>query len=120
MSARLTGFSPLTRKQILDRSGGICEIRGTAEAEQIHHRRPRGMGSTRRPETNQAANALHACKDCHFDAEINRANAKKLGWLVPQHRNPTEVPVLRRGLWVQLFDDGDYIAIPEPAGGKVA
>jgi 5-methylcytosine-specific restriction protein A len=117
---RLTGFSPIVRKQIQDRSEGLCELCGCFEAVQMHHRRARGMGSTRRPETNQAGNALHICADDHYWVENNRSLSLQRGWLVSQHRTPAEVPVLRRGVWVLLDNHGDYIEIPEPAGGKVA
>lgn len=30
------------------------------------------------------------------------------GWLVRQGREPFLVPVLRRGEWVRLYDDGSF------------
>lgn len=128
MPMRLTGFSPLVRKQIQDRADGLCERCGhwTGVSGQAHHRRPRGAGGTRNPESNQAANALWLCSSlnggqgCHEWVESNRKEALKAGWIIPQSRNPEIVPVLRRGMWVMLLNDGDYIAIPEPATGGVA
>lgn len=117
---RLTGFTPLVRLKIQERSGGLCERCGKNPVEQHHHRRPRGSGGSRRPETNKAANALGLCMYCHADIEDHRSQALKYGWLVPQHRIPSEVPVLRRGLWAMLDDHGDYVSIPEPATGGVA
>jgi 5-methylcytosine-specific restriction protein A len=115
------GFSPLVRYQIAERSNEFCERCGRMALDgQAHHRRPRGMGSTRRTETNQAANALWLCRLCHEWVESNRTEALKFGWLIPQLRIPAEVPVLRRGLWCLLDNRGDYVAIPEPAGGRVA
>lgn len=120
MPMRLTGFSPLVRHQVNERSGGICERCGNNRATQHHHRRGRGMGSTRRPETNLPANALALCAPCHSVTESNRTEALKFGYAVPQHRIPQDVPVFRRGMWVMLLNDGDFIAIPEPATGGVA
>jgi 5-methylcytosine-specific restriction protein A len=127
---RLTGFSPLVRYQIEERSNTFCErCGGLAMNGQAHHRRPRGMGSSRNPETNQAGNALWLCTTwdtraggdgCHERTEANRAEALQYGWLVSQHRTPVDVPVLRRGIWVLLDNQGGYTTIPEPAGGKVA
>jgi 5-methylcytosine-specific restriction protein A len=127
---RLTGFSPLVRYQIEERSNTFCERCGCLALNgQAHHRRPRGMGGSRNPETNQAANALWLCtagdapiggNACHEHVESNRAEALKYGWIVAQHRTPAEAPVLRRGFWVLLDNKGDYFPIPEPAGGRVA
>jgi 5-methylcytosine-specific restriction protein A len=118
---RLLGFSPLVRYQIAERSNEWCErCGGIALDGQAHHRRPRAMGGSRNPETNQSANALWLCQPCHEHVESNRAEALKFGHLVPQSRIPAEVPVLRRGFWVLLDNRGDYLPIPEPAGGKVA
>jgi len=63
---RLTGFSPLVRSLIYERSAGRCEICDEwASDAQLHHRRARGMGSTRRPDTNLPSNALLLCAACH-------------------------------------------------------
>lgn len=126
MPQRLTGFSPIVRRQIFDRSGGNCERCGvlTVGNYNIHHRRPRGAGGSRREDTNQAANGLFLCAGCHLWIEVeNRTAAKQLGLLISQHRpgiTPSEVPVLRRGVWCLLDNSGDYYQIPEPAGGRVA
>lgn len=120
MSPRLTGFSPHVRYVVSERSQGICEICGMAPAVQHHHRRCRGMGSTRRPETNLPANSLHLCAEDHAFLEVNRKDALEAGWLVSQHRTPALIPVLRRGVWVLLSDLGDVQEIPEPATGSVA
>jgi 5-methylcytosine-specific restriction protein A len=127
---RRLGFSPLVRYQIDERSNSFCERCGCLALNgQAHHRRPRGMGGSRNPETNQAGNALWLCTTfdsvdggdgCHEWVESHRSEALEFGWLVPQHRTPSEVPVLRRGLWVLLSNDGSYLTIPEPAGGRVA
>lgn len=118
--SRLTGFSPLVRHTINERAQTMCEVCGVFPVQQLHHRRARGMGSTRRPETNQAANGLACCLPCHRHIEENRKESLSAGWLVSQHRQPADVPVARRGVWVLLADNGDVQPIPEPATGSVA
>jgi 5-methylcytosine-specific restriction protein A len=124
--SQLRGFPPVIRKRIKDRAGVEgdfvrCERCGVwAKNIQLHHRRPRALGGSRLPETNLPANGLAVCPMCHMWAEKDRANALERGFLVPQHRTPAEVPVFRQGEWVMLANDGTYLSIPEPAGGRVA
>lgn len=119
MSTKRTGFTKKVRDLVEERAGWWCERCGFVEWQQIHHRRPRGMGGSHRDDDNPSA-ALAVCVTCHADIETHRAEAREWGFLVPQHRNPAEVPVLRRGSWVLLDTRGDYLEIPEPAGGKAA
>lgn len=107
--SRPTGFPPIVRSLVLDRSGGRCEKCGEFQSDAaMHHRRPRGAGSTRRPETNMASNALLLCGACHRHVESYRAQAFDNGWLVRQSHLPAEVPVLRRGQLVLLDDIGGF------------
>lgn len=103
----MTGFSATIRSIIRRRSDGWCEKCGFSRAEHFHHRRPRGMGSTRRPESNQPANGLHICADCHVAVEMQRVKAHKHGWLVNQTCDPATIPVYYRGGWVLLDDLGN-------------
>lgn len=102
----MTGFPPEVRDIITHRSGGDCEICEAARAADIHHRRPRNSGGTRRPETNRASNGLALCRGCHQLVESYRNVATKLGWLVPQRFEPADCPVLYRGEWRFLTDAG--------------
>lgn len=105
--SRNTGFSPAVRQQLEQRSGGVCEICGHLAGEQAHHRRPRGMGSTKRPETNLPSNGLMLCGACHLVVETNRTESYRKGHLVQQHWLPTEVPVrYRDGQVYLLANDG--------------
>jgi 5-methylcytosine-specific restriction protein A len=99
-------FTAETRQTIEARSSSVCEICGAARAWDTHHRRPRGMGSTRRADSCSAAAGLHLCRPCHNLAESHRNLASLLGWLVPQTKDPAAQPVLRRGEWVRLLPDG--------------
>ena len=103
----MTGFSPAVRRIITERSQHFCERCGMEQGVEIHHRRARGMGSTKRPNTNLPANGLNLCRDCHSDIEAHRHNARAYGWLLRQNQEPAEVPVLYRGIWVRLDDLGN-------------
>lgn len=88
-----------------------CERCGERDSDfSVHHRRPRGMGGSRDPLTDSAANLLLLCGSgttgCHGWVEANRAAARDLGLLVRQGEDPATVPVqLLRGL-VLLTSDG--------------
>jgi 5-methylcytosine-specific restriction protein A len=103
---RHTGPSADVVELVIARSGNVCEICGNAMAEQIHHRRPRGMGGTRRESTNGAAALLHICAADHARLESHRNWAMVNGWLLQQHQDPTKVPVVLRHGTVLLTDAG--------------
>lgn len=109
----MTGFSQEVRQLINQRSDGVCEVQVRCQGRaapgwQLHHRRARGMGSSKRPETNMPANALAVCVDCHHWIEHNREIARGNGWLLKQTQMPELVPVLRRHVWSWLNNDGDW------------
>lgn len=103
----MTGFSPTVRRTIIERADRWCEVCGLYPGSEAHHRRPRGMGGTNRPETNQPSAGLWLCRGCHDEIESHRHNARANGWLVPQNQEPADVPVLYRGTWVRLDDLGN-------------
>lgn len=79
----------------------------------IHHRRARGMGGSRRPETNLPGNLLLLCgsgtSGCHGLIEKQRQYSLDLGLLVSQHQEPVQVPVLRwRTTLVFLDNEGTF------------
>ena len=102
----MTGFPALVCDTIDGRSGGVCEVCGANPATQIHHRRPRQSGGSKRDDTNVAANGLDVCHHCHNVIELNRALAYLVGWLLPQKQLPDQQRVLRRGDYVLLGNDG--------------
>lgn len=102
----MTGFSPAVRALITARSSGKCEICGLHAADEIHHRRPRGMGGSKRPDTNTASAGVHLCRDCHRLVELHRSVAFTCGWLVSQYAEPSAVLFMYRGDLVKLDDDG--------------
>lgn len=122
MSRRDTGFPVRVRNLIHDRAldfndaWAVCEVMAECQGRRAvaaHHRRPRGSGGSRRPETNRAANGLAVCDADHAWIESFREQAYRFGWLLKQHQIPSEVPVLRRGQWVLLDDDGGFTPVAQ-------
>jgi 5-methylcytosine-specific restriction enzyme A len=128
---RDTGPTPGQRALLLDRACGCCEICGRLlytfdgigwlAPHSIHHRQPRGMGGTSRPEINSPANLLLLCGDattpggCHEHVESNRARAYENGWLVRASADPAEVVVLLEGSdWYRLTGDGHRVMAADP------
>lgn len=105
----MTGFPRTVRNMVLRRADGRCERCALwTDAVQLHHRRPRGMGGSKRADTNSPANALALCRRCHADVESMRADAYELGYLVSSLLAPEMVPVFRCGQWVNLDQAGGY------------
>lgn len=100
-------FTEKGRRLIVERAKGRCELCGAhaQETAQIHHRRPRGMGGTKNPESRSVANGLYVHFRCHQRIELNRADALKNGWLVLQSGDLSQ-PVLLHYGWVVLHEDG--------------
>ena len=104
---RDTGFPPAVKTRVWERAKGRCEVCGEATSDlQYHHRRPRQMGSTKRPDTNTAANCLLLCMMDHHRVESHRAQAYDNGHLLRSTQSPEAEPVLRLGVWVLLTVDG--------------
>ena len=101
------------REIVKARAGERCERCGTNWSEfwSIHHRRPRGMGGSKRAEINSPANLILLCGSgttgCHGWIESNRAQAYEDGLLVRSGVDPRSVPVRLRAGRVWLLPDGD-------------
>lgn len=100
-------FPPVVLGIVHNRSAWVCELCGLSRAAEHHHRRPRGQGSTKRPDSSTAAACLHVCRPCHRLAEHERNLATTCGWLVSQYDSPVSVPVVYRGRRVVLDDLGN-------------
>jgi 5-methylcytosine-specific restriction protein A len=112
-----TGFPLKVRVLIIERAQGMCERCGEAKpGMQVHHRRPRGMGGSRREDTNRASNGLYLCADCHAWVESYRTEARLHGLLLTQSEYPPDRFVQRRGDVVRLTDDGKAIVLKRAGG----
>ena len=116
---RATGPSRKTRRLVIDRDGGVCRMCGRAGTN-VHHRRPRGMGGTRDPETNSPANLVLLCGSgttgCHGWIESHRAEAMAAGWLVSKWADPSTTPIKTSRGVIRLTDHGTIITIGEKDG----
>jgi 5-methylcytosine-specific restriction protein A len=111
---RQTGFPQWVRDAVDARSLGLCEVCGVRPWAEVHHRRPRAAGGSRRPSTNLPGNALALCSEDHRRAESHRNWALVHGWLVNQQQDePSLVQVQLHHGWVRLDDVGRY----EPSEG---
>lgn len=88
------------RETVLTRDGLACVRCGCSiylHGYSLHHRRPRGMGGSRRPDTDQPANLLTLCGSgttgCHGWTEREREKARDAGFLLRQNQTPSGVPV---------------------------
>lgn len=117
VNRRLTGFPPTVREIIKNRAGNRCEYCGGWDQYlQLHHRRPRQSGGSRREDTNQPSNGVALCMACHEGFEMFRTDAYESGWLLRQHQTPTEIPLtFPGGRRFLLGDDGGMYEIPGKA-----
>lgn len=104
----MTGPTPATRRLVFARSEGMCEI-CCHQGEQIHHRKPRGLGGSSDPAINLPSNLALLCHRCHGTVESRRELAYRHGWLVHREHNPAEAPFLLLAFEpVYLTDSGAY------------
>lgn len=97
--------------------GVVTGVRG--EDWSIQHRRPRGMGGDRRPETNLPGNLVlvhgNGTQGCHGVIESRRAEAQEKGFLVPKGSVlPPAFHAIEHAFhgWVYLLDDGSISSHP--------
>ena len=102
---------------VTGRSGGNCECMSsgcTLIAEHLHHRRPKGIGGTRRPESQWASNALHVCLKCHLRIHAMPNWSRDNGFLVRQSDDPSSVPV-----WWRCAKHGQKVFVLLDEGGQI-
>ncbi|HEX6970244.1 MAG TPA: HNH endonuclease signature motif containing protein [Micromonosporaceae bacterium] len=123
---RYTGPDDDTRAKVMWRDGYCIRCGETLHERRphvLHHRRPRAMGGTQRPDVNSPQNLVWLCCPCHDFIEANRAEAYMKGWLVAQSADPLGVPLLvvhvdedgvphREAKWVYLTADFGYSDAP--------
>jgi hypothetical protein len=111
--------TPKTRALVIARDNSICAWCGlyvdtTTGWYSLQHRRARGMGGSRLPDTDQPQNLVlvHGTGTtlCHGEIESKRAEAVRRGFNVQQGNDPTVVPLLVHsgpaGFWVRLDAEG--------------
>lgn len=108
-----------TRLLVLTRDGWACQVCGRNLAREVldgfgyslQHRRARGMGGSKRPDTNAPSNLLTTCgtgtTGCHGLIEANPIPAAGRGWRLGQTQTPADEPVRTHSHgWVLLDDQG--------------
>jgi hypothetical protein len=122
--AKQTGASNAVRLRIIERAFFECENCGTNNFDfgiSIHHRKPRGMGGTKKTEINDPSNLLLLCGSgttgCHGWIESHRTESYEKGLLVKQNDNPEDVPVVDKYENVWKFNNDftkERHAFPKP------
>lgn len=116
---RDTGPNPEVVEAVLERAQYSCELDGAQIGDRrgidfhVHHRRPRRMGGSQLPDTNQPQNLMILCPACHETVESERRAAYAGGWLVRQNADPLTVPVLILARPLFLTTDGRYSKTPD-------
>lgn len=121
-TVRSTGPDVGIRRMVMDRAGQHCERCGKVISGEysIHHRKPRGMGGTKDPAINSAANLVLLCgsatsaSGCHQSVERFRQAASATGFLVLRTADPATVPIKLHSGWVLLGHDGKVKEIDRP------
>lgn len=109
-----------TRSIIKHRSGGLCELCQREPMTNIHHRKPRGMGGTRRPWVDEPSNLIALCGSgttgCHGWIESHRADSYDRGLLLKTGMMPFHTPFQddRNEWWLLVGDDKHLILFPNP------
>jgi 5-methylcytosine-specific restriction enzyme A len=101
------------RRAAWARDGGRCVVTG-AELPggedggwELHHRRPGGMGGTKRPDQDTLPNVVCLTTGSHRWAHAHPVEAGPAGLLLPPREcDPAAVPVRTWRGWVFLTADG--------------
>lgn len=112
----MSAVTKATRDLVLGRDHWMCAWCGCSidvsrGDYSLQHRRARGMGGSRRPETNLAGNLVTMCGSattgCHGYAESHREESTERGFTIPQHvADPASVP-LRHVLYGRVTLDNE-------------
>lgn len=118
----MTGPTRTVRARVIWRDKSMCQWCGhhvdvSTGDYSLQHRRARGMGGSRLPDTNLTSNLVLVCGSattgCHGHIESHRVEAIGRGFNVPQGTLrrpsvPADVPLRDwRGEWWRLDDDGN-------------
>jgi 5-methylcytosine-specific restriction protein A len=111
---RNTDPTRTTRETVFRRDERRCVVCGCEaywRGLQVHHRRPRAMGGSRRPDTNSPPNLLTVCLDHHAWIESHRMESLAAGLLLRQSDDPAQVPVDTWRGRIYLTPDGSFHAV---------
>jgi hypothetical protein len=105
---------PARRLTLAERSGGVCEAQLPdcwGRAVEPHHRITRkdgGRHRTAKARSDRLSNLLDLCRCCHAQVHAYPARSYgwRCGWLVMEKSDPSQRPVLYRGVLSYLGDDG--------------
>ena len=128
--AKAQGVTPKTRRVVIERDstdfhGPTCQWCGRVVDVQsgfysLQHRRARGMGGSRLPDTNQPQNLVLVCGSattgCHGFIESHPHVAAERGFRLAQSMNPAHCALVdyRGNAW-WLTPDGRRVPVgPEP------
>lgn len=117
--------TPRTRQIVLERDGHCCVVCGRyigpLDDYSLQHRRARGMGGSKRPDTNLPANLVTLCghatspDGCHARVESHRDQARAHGLTLTQSQDPTQIPVHTHRGWLLLDNEGFFTAVDDPS-----
>lgn len=118
-------FSPLVRQAIWEREAGMCGSCGRnvmAVGGWVHqHRRARGSGGSKAPDTGTVVNGVLQCAPCNVYTEAHPSWALWAGYRVPQGADPALVPIwIARMGWCLLESWGGYQLVDDPAPDETA
>lgn len=107
---RVTSEERAARKLLKKRSGGLCEVCPVEhEGTDWHHRIRESQGGAW-----SGSNGLRVCRARHAWITLNPYGARAKGWGLWSHDKPAAEPVLYRGEWVLLGDDGSVTPSAPP------
>lgn len=100
------------RFQVFARAFYRCERCGgaiTSSGVSVHHRQPRKMGGSKRPELHQPANLIVLCGSgttgCHGWVESHRHQARESGYLIYAIDNAEDIPFVDNEKRVWFIDN---------------
>jgi hypothetical protein len=97
-----------------DEFEALCEAHGGwlgRKGGEFQHRDARGMGGSKDPVVNSAANAALICHDCHLLAEARDMDMHGMGFWLEEGEDPRTTGIMlhgagRGGLTLYLAEDG--------------
>lgn len=111
-TANQPAVPPIIRIALTVRSGGVCEMAFPdcmGQATDPAHRIRTGMGGRKRASKTAhdvLSNLVHACRRCHSWTHAEPAKAYAMGLMLRDGSNPLKEPVVVRGRWVLLDNQG--------------